>query len=165
MRKAHKFYRSLADNFKGELNRAHFAAIYVNAEDTEPGEVPQIALEPALGDVPAAFRAVAQEARHALNAPDSAPHGATGAKGVGCLAVESPEDNEKTPGKLSLTGGSNLHLLAETGGFEPPAQFNPSPSLAVKSVRPLRHVSVCKLHDLHLRRNRITYEIDSQENL
>lgn len=101
---------------KGELNRAHFAAIYVNAEDTEPGEVPQIALEPALGDVPAAFRAVAQEARHALNAPDSAPHGATGAKGVGCLAVESPEDNEKTPGKLSLTGGSNLHLLAVMEG-------------------------------------------------
>lgn len=32
--------------------------------------------------------------------------------------------------------------LAETGGFEPPAQFNPSPSLAVKSVRPLRHVSL-----------------------
>ena len=31
--------------------------------------------------------------------------------------------------------------LAETGGFEPPVEFNPDPSLAVKSVRPLRHVS------------------------
>ncbi len=32
--------------------------------------------------------------------------------------------------------------LAETGGFEPPVEFNPDPSLAVKSVRPLRHVSI-----------------------
>ena len=31
---------------------------------------------------------------------------------------------------------------AETGGFEPPVRFNPDPSLAVKSIRPLWHVSV-----------------------
>ena len=30
---------------------------------------------------------------------------------------------------------------AETGGFEPPVGFNPDPSLAVKSIRPLWHVS------------------------
>src|SRR6476620_2855714 len=32
---------------------------------------------------------------------------------------------------------------AETGGFEPPVEFNPDPSLAVKSIRPLWHVSNC----------------------
>lgn len=31
--------------------------------------------------------------------------------------------------------------MAETGGFEPPVEFNPDPSLAVKSIRPLWHVS------------------------
>ena len=31
--------------------------------------------------------------------------------------------------------------MAETGGFEPPVGFNPDPSLAVKSIRPLWHVS------------------------
>lgn len=48
----------------------------------------------------------------------------------------------KTPGTISLTRGSNVIHLAETGGFEPPVEFNPDPSLAVKSVRPLRHVSL-----------------------
>ena len=32
-------------------------------------------------------------------------------------------------------------FVAETGGFEPPVEFNPDPSLAVKSIRPLWHVS------------------------
>ncbi len=49
---------------------------------------------------------------------------------------------QETPGKISLTGGSNVIQLAEPGGFEPPVEFNPDPSLAVKSVRPLRHGSV-----------------------
>lgn len=35
--------------------------------------------------------------------------------------------------------------MAETGGFEPPVRFNPDPSLAVKSIRPLWHVS-SRLH-------------------
>ena len=34
-----------------------------------------------------------------------------------------------------------VRSLAETGGFEPPVEFNPDPSLAVKSIRPLWHVS------------------------
>lgn len=32
--------------------------------------------------------------------------------------------------------------MADTGGFEPPVEFNPDPSLAVKSIRPLWHVSI-----------------------
>lgn len=51
------------------------------------------------------------------------------------------ENKEITPDKLSLVGGSNVTYLAETGGFEPPVRFKPNTSLAVKPVRPLRHVS------------------------
>lgn len=35
-------------------------------------------------------------------------------------------------------------FVAETGGFEPPVEFNPDPSLAVKSIRPLWHVSTVR---------------------
>ncbi|MBZ6371411.1 MAG: recombinase family protein [Microbacterium hominis] len=104
-RKAHKLYRSIGDKARGELNRAQFNATYVDAEDSEPGEVPQVALEPAHADVPAAFAAVAQEARLALNAPGSVRNGATRAGTAESHPAEPPEDNEKTPGKLSLTGG------------------------------------------------------------
>ena len=51
-------------------------------------------------------------------------------------------DTAKTPGQRELIGGFHGVHLAETGGFEPPVEFNPDPSLAVKSVRPLRHVSI-----------------------
>ena len=47
------------------------------------------------------------------------------------------------------SGGSACYLsMAETGGFEPPVEFNPDPSLAVKSVRPLRHVSMSRQRHL-----------------
>ncbi len=53
----------------------------------------------------------------------------------------SPE-HEKPHGNWLLLGSTGLSVLAETGGFEPPVEFNPDPSLAVKSIRPLWHVSI-----------------------
>ena len=70
---------------------------------------------------------------------------------VSTLLADKPDvahhriSRQETPGKISLTGGSNVIQLAEPGGFEPPVEFNPDPSLAVKSVRPLRHVSASHL--------------------
>src|SRR5699024_7875802 len=48
---------------------------------------------------------------------------------------------------------SRLRTMAETEGFEPSVPFNQDPSLAVKSVRPLRHVSECAMHVHYLKRS------------
>ena len=45
--------------------------------------------------------------------------------------------------KSPVPAGTGL-FVAETGGFEPPVEFNPDPSLAVKSIRPLWHVSTVR---------------------
>lgn len=109
-RKAHKLYRSINDKAKGDLNRAQFSAIYIDSESDEPGQGHEVTLVPTHADVPAAFVAVAQEARQVLNARDKAGHGRT--------SRTAAEVNGKTPDKLSLAGGSNLYLLAETERFE-----------------------------------------------
>src|SRR5690606_830539 len=56
-----------------------------------------------------------------------------------CVVMYAGSRGRQTQ-KYPLSAGG---ILAETGGFEPPVRFNPNPSLAVKSVRPLRHVSSC----------------------
>lgn len=56
--------------------------------------------------------------------------------------MRAPPADSKIPDATSVSSGISVVHLAETGGFEPPVEFNPDPSLAVKSVRPLRHVSI-----------------------
>lgn len=124
-RKAHKLHRSIGDRAKGDLNRAQFRAIYIDSESDEPGQGHEVTLVPAHADVLAAFVAVAQEARQALNARDKARRRRT--------SQPTAEDNGKTPDKLSLAGGSNLYLLAVTVGFEPTLAVTPN---NISSVAP-----------------------------
>ena len=57
---------------------------------------------------------------------------------LGVVRGRAAFGHKKAPESQGFRG----FLTAETGGFEPPVEFNPDPSLAVKSIRPLWHVSM-----------------------
>ena len=65
------------------------------------------------------------------------------------MLIGRADDN----GPRDITGAVLTALarakMAETGGFEPPIQVSPDPSLAVKSIRPLWHVSVLSSGRVH----------------
>jgi hypothetical protein len=58
------------------------------------------------------------------------------------MKTRAPERRRSKPLKRKRSRFENRDQFAETGGFEPPVEFNPDPSLAVKSIRPLWHVSI-----------------------
>ena len=123
METAGDLYRNVADPLRRDLNQAVFECVRVDVLDNE-GE----ALEPPEKAVALAAEfsppvaAIAELGRPGVSTPKVAHvarRSATrGNSGRGASSAARGGQN-KTPGKLSLTGGSNLYLLAVTVGFEP----------------------------------------------
>lgn len=107
------FYDTASDDIKRRLNQAIFEPFQIDLLDQHGQPVPEAMTEAHC------------TATGALTAPAAAVAALAGRKGgTGAHSAENtpnpkPGEQEKTPGKLALTGGSNVTHLAETEGFEP----------------------------------------------
>lgn len=118
MSRAVKLYDAVTDEERGWLNRAVFSSIRVDMIDDEPEnhERGEIAADGHFTEPMAAMALVVEDALAGLNGAHAGTQGRTAGEGA---ALATPEKQQKTPGGLSPTGGSNVHHLAVTVGFEP----------------------------------------------
>ncbi len=126
---AGRLYRKAAPEQRKWLNQAVFNSIAIDmtgdndAHPTQETMVVEMAGE--LAEPVAAVTGLAQMGTNGRKARDRAGHGATWAESAPKAGTR--EGQNKTPGQLSLAGGFNVTNLAETVGFEPTEECNPSP--------------------------------------
>lgn len=107
------FYDTASDDIKRRLIQALFEPFQIDLLDEHDQPVPEAITEAhctATGALTAPAAAVAALAGRTAG---------TGAHNAESAPTQQPGEQEKTPGKLALTGGSNVTHLAETEGFEP----------------------------------------------
>jgi DNA invertase Pin-like site-specific DNA recombinase len=121
MIRAGDLYRTVSDSTRRLLNQAVFTGASVDVSDDEDAsQAREVSLMAALAPPVAAIVELARPGAIRPNTPHKARRGATGP--VPARVASQAEEN-RTPGSLSLAGGSNVFNLAETGGFEPPVRF------------------------------------------
>ncbi|GEM_PF-2459851 len=134
---AYRLYAQHAvDAERQNLNEAMFTELRVDADDNPEANTshPNIQQAPKSEVVAGVLLAgTGPVGRAQARNGDMAANGASGA--------EKGRDS-KTPGKLSLTGGSNVTNLAERGGFEPPVDFEAYTAFRERHLQPLGHLSV-----------------------
>ena len=126
MSKAGDLYRSVSEHTKRLLNQVVFTSIRIDIID-EPDDR-EIALEAEYAPPVAAVAELARPAALAPNGRHTARRGRTARTSAQPTTVNR---ESKTPGKLSLTGGSNKYTLAEREGFEPSVSL---PTTVFKTV-------------------------------
>ena len=119
MSRAVALYDEVPDEHKGWLNRAVFNAIRVDVVEDDPTVTQrgEVLAHGALAEPVAALALAVEDALLAANGPDVGAQGRTG-------TVSPAKRQTKTPGGLASTGGSNVHHLAVTVGFEPTVRLH-----------------------------------------
>lgn len=115
-----ELYRTVSNASKQLLNNAVFTALRLDIEDENyPIDCASNQVTAELAAPVAAIVELAHEASLATNAHHTPTRGRTGVKAALRSTEPSTAGHNRTPGALSLAGGSNVSQLAERTGFEP----------------------------------------------